>query len=74
MSFDFENVYQIFQRSLVDIFTNINRCCIILKIIEQHKNDALAITDDALIMTLSMVRISEYVVNNSRLLGYINKS
>jgi len=72
MPFDFENVYQIFQRRLDDIFTNINHCCIIyvddvciiLKTIEQHKNDALAITDDALIMILFMVTISEYVVNN----------
>ena len=52
MPFGLKNVPQIFQRRLDNIFEDRNNCCLIyiddilvfFKIIEQHKDDVLAVT------------------------------
>jgi len=53
MSFGLKNAPQIFQRSMDNIFKDLNHCCLVYindifvfsKIIEQHKDDVLAVTE-----------------------------
>jgi len=52
MSFGLKNAHQIFQRRMDNIFKDLNHCCLVyiddilvfFKIIEQHKDDLLAVT------------------------------
>jgi len=71
MSFDLKNTLQIFQRRTDNILKDLNYCCLVYtddvlvfsKTIEQPKDDVLATMQGALVMLLSLVRTSVFLLS-----------